>query len=322
MAISLLWGLFTPKPAGQCGGAMWSCVVFIKPQLATLYDGFTPGKWVYEIKFDGYRMQAHRLKGASKFFTRSGLDWLNRFSFIHEGLQALPPDVIIDGEVVSVEPNGRTNFSQLQADLKSGRQDRLTYYAFDILKLGKQDLRPLPLLERKLALEMVLKNANAPGIMYSEHQTGIAKELFDGACKMNLEGLIAKNPDAPYRSDRNESWLKLKCIQTDQFVVIGYVPATRGRGVGALRVATKDLKYVCKVGTGFSDKVSLSLKQQLDRISVEKPPVKVPRKRNTTWVQPKFIAKVAYRDITNDGLLRHASFKGLSNAESLDRPWL
>jgi bifunctional non-homologous end joining protein LigD len=267
---------------------------------------------VYEIKFDGYRMQVSREKGKSRFFTRSGLDWLNRFSFIHEGLKALPKDIVIDGEVVSVEPSGRTNFSQLQADLKSGRQDRLTYYAFDILKLGKQDLRRLPLLERKLALQMVLKNAQAPGFMYSEHQTGIAKELFDGACKMGLEGLIAKNPDAPYRSDRNESWLKLKCIQTAQFIIVGYVPASVGKGVGALRLATKDMKYAGKVGTGFSAKVSMTLKEKLDRISVDKAPIKVPRKRDTRWVEPKFIAKVAYRDLTDDGMLRHASFKGLA----------
>ncbi len=93
---------------------------------------------------------------------------------------------------------------------------------------------------------------------------------------------------------------------------MGYVPSSTGRGVGALRLATKDLKYAGKVGTGFSDKVSLSLRQQLDRISVWKAPIKVPRKKNTTWVEPKFLAKVAYRDITNDGLLRHASFKGLA----------
>lgn len=286
--------------------------VSVKPQLATLYDGFPPGKWVYEIKFDGYRMQAHRENGKSKFFTRSGLDWLNCFSFIHEGLKALPPDLIIDGEVVSVEPSGRTNFSQLQADLKSGRQDRLTYYAFDILKLGRQDLRKLPLLERKLALEMVLKNAKAHGLMYSEHQTGIAKELFDAVSKMGLEGLIAKNRDAPYRSDRNESWLKLKCIQTEQFFIVGYVKASSGKGVGALQLANKDMTYAGKVGTGFSDKVSLSLKAQLDLISIPKSPIVMPKKKNTTWVEPKLIAKIAYRDVTNDGLLRHASFKGLA----------
>ncbi|AMN40176.1 non-homologous end-joining DNA ligase [Rhodoplanes sp. Z2-YC6860] len=286
--------------------------MFVKPQLATLFDGFPSGNWVYEIKFDGYRMQVSRSKGKSKFYTRSGLDWLNRFAFIKDGLGRLPPDIIIDGEVVSVEPSGRTNFSQLQADLKSGRQDRLTFYAFDILRLGQQDLRPLPLLERKLALEMVLKNAQAPGIIFSEHETGVAKKLFERACEMGLEGLIAKRPDASYRSERNDSWLKLKCVQTDQFFVVGYVPASRGRGVGALRLATKDMKYAGKVGTGFSDKVSLSLQQKLDRISVDTAPIKIARKRNTTWVEPKFVAKVAYRDITDDGLLRHASFKGLA----------
>ena len=132
------------------------------------------------------------------------------------------------------------------------------------------------------------------------------------ACELNLEGLIAKRPDAPYRSERNENWLKLKCIQTDQFLIVGYEPASVGPGLGALRVATRDLKYAGKVGTGFTDKVSLSLRKELDRFGVAKAPIKVPRKRNTRWVEPRLMAKVAYRDITSDGMLRHASFKGLA----------
>jgi bifunctional non-homologous end joining protein LigD len=286
--------------------------VFIKPQLATLYDGFPPGKWIYEVKFDGYRMQANRKDGKSHFYTRSGLDWLGKFSFIEDSLAKLPLDIIIDGEVVSVEPSGRTNFSQLQADIKFDRQDRMTYYAFDLLRLGNQDLRPLPLLERKAALLKVLKKAKAPAIIYSEHHTSFVKELFAGACKMGLEGLIAKRPDAPYRSSRNENWLKLKCIQTEQFIIVGYVPSGTGHGIGALRLANRDLTYAGKVGTGFTDKVSLALREQLDEMSVPKAPIKMPKKKNTQWVEPKLIAKIAYRDITNDGLLRHASFKGLA----------
>jgi len=287
-------------------------VQFIKPQLATLYEGFPVGKWLYEVKFDGYRMQANRGAGKSRFYTRSGLDWLHKFSFIDNGMEKLPRDIIVDGEVVSVEPNGKTNFSQLQADIKAGRQDRMTFYAFDILFLDGDDLRALPQLDRKLILQKMLKKAKAPGIIYSEHQTAFAKELLASACKMNLEGLIAKRPDAPYRSDRNDNWLKLKCIQTDQFIIIGYEPASSGLGLGALRVATKDLKYAGKVGTGFTDKVSLSLRKRLDQFSVDKAPIKVPNKKNTRWVEPKLIAKVAYRDITTDGMLRHASFKGLA----------
>jgi bifunctional non-homologous end joining protein LigD len=283
---------------------------FIKPQLATLYDGIPVGKWLLEVKFDGYRMQISRAKGKSQFFTRSGLNWLSKFSFIHEGLEQLPPNVVIDGEVISVEPNGRSNFSQLQADIKFNRQDRMTFYAFDILSMGGEDLRALPQLERKLILQKVLKKP-VPGITYSEHHTEDANKMYKQACKLNLEGLIAKNPKAPYRSDRNENWLKLKCVQTDQFIIVGYVPASSGMGVGALRLATKDLKYAGKVGTGFTDKAALSLRKQLDLISVPKPAIKLPKKRDTTWVEPTLKAKVAYRDITNDGMLRHASFKGL-----------
>jgi bifunctional non-homologous end joining protein LigD len=288
-------------------------VQFIKPQLATLYDYETvpPGKWLYEVKFDGYRMQANRQRGQSRFFTRSGLNWLGKFSFIDAGLERLPPDIVIDGEVVSVEPNGRSNFSQLQDDIKRDRQDRMTFYVFDLLYLGGEDMRALPQTERKLRLQQVLKK-KIPGITYSEHHTTGAKEMLAQACQMNLEGLIAKRPDAPYRSDRNENWLKLKCVQTDQFIIVGYEPASVGPGLGALRVATKDLKYAGKVGTGFSDKVSLSLRKHLDQFGVDKAPIKVPRKKNTRWVEPRLLAKVAYRDISSDGMLRHASFKGLA----------
>jgi bifunctional non-homologous end joining protein LigD len=255
-------------------------------------------------------MQISREKGKSRFFTRSGLNWLSKFSFIHKGLEKLPPDIVIDGEVVSVETDGRSNFSQLQADLKAERHDRMTYYAFDVLFLAGEDLRALPQIERKEILAKVLKKP-IPGINYSEHHTEDAKKLYAQACKMNLEGLIAKKPNAPYKSERNENWLKLKCVQTDQFIIVGYVPASVGRGVGALRLATKDLKYAGKVGTGFTEKVAVSLRKQLDLIAVPKAPIKVPRKRDTTWVQPKLIAKVEYRDITDDGMLRHPSFKGL-----------
>jgi len=145
-------------------------VHFIKPQLATLYDNVPTGKWLYEVKFDGYRMQVNREHGTSRFFTRSGLDWLRKFSFIGAGMEKLPPDIIIDGEVVSVEPNGRSNFSQLQDDIKRGRQDRMTFYAFDLLYLADEDLRMLPQLERKARLKKVL-NKKIPGINYSEHHT-------------------------------------------------------------------------------------------------------------------------------------------------------
>src|SRR3954467_13759249 len=113
---------------------------FIKPQLATLYDGLHAGAWLYEVKFDGYRMQLHRQKKESHFYTRSGLDWVKQFSFLKDAMSELPPNVIIDGELVSVEQNGRTNFSQLQADLKAKKQSRLHFYAFDILNLSGADL--------------------------------------------------------------------------------------------------------------------------------------------------------------------------------------
>ena len=142
-----------------------------------------------------------RARGKSDFYTRSGLDWLHKFSFLEEALQKLPPDVIIDGEVVSAEPSGRTNFSQLQADIKSNRQDRMAYYAFDILRLDGRDLRALSLLERKAVLEKVLQK-KLPGIRYSEHHTAFPKELFAGACKMGLVSSPNARCSVPFGAKR------------------------------------------------------------------------------------------------------------------------
>ena len=259
---------------------------FIKPQLATLRPSIPHGRWLYEVKF-------------------------NRFTFIHSGIEKLPDNIVVDGELISAEPSGRSNFSQLQADIKSGRQERLAFYAFDILYLGGQDLRKHPQLERKTILEKLL-GKKVPGIHYSEHETRNPEQMLADACKMNLEGLIAKNPEAPYRSDRNEHWLKLKCTQTDNFFVIGYELSSTGIGVGALRLANKKMVYCGKVGTGFSNKVSIELQKKLDKLRIPEAPVKVPKKKNTRWTKPTLKAKVEYRDITSDGMLRHASFKCLA----------
>jgi bifunctional non-homologous end joining protein LigD len=270
-------------------------------------------QWLHEIKFDGYRIQVHLNKGTRKVFTRNGHDWTKRFSAIAGALD-IPGQAIIDGEVV-VTHEGRTNFSELQAELAAGRQDRLVYYAFDLLYRDGVDLRRLPQIERKEALRKLLEEFEiATPILYSEHLVGDGQQMFEHAAKLNWEGIISKNADAPYRSDRNEGWLKIKTSQRGKFPVIGFVKDPTG--VAALYLGKregKDLVYMGKVGTGWSRTVSGQIRKQLDTVISPKSKLSKPiKKPKAIWVEPRFFAEIEYRDITSEGLLRASSFKGLS----------
>lgn len=286
---------------------------FIKPQLATLKSKAPKGEqWLHEIKFDGYRIQIHINKGKRKVYTRNGLDWTKRFSQIAGALD-ISGQAIIDGEVVVIH-EGRTNFSELQAELASGKQDRLIYYAFDLL-WRDCDLRKRPQIERKQALlELLGENGIESPILYSEHLTGDGQEMFAHAAKLNWEGIVSKNADAPYRSDRNERWLKIKTAQRGKFPVIGFVKDPTG--VAALYLGKregKDLVYMGKVGTGWSRTLSSQIRKQLDTVVSPKSKLTKPiKKPKATWVEPSFVAEVEFRDITSEGLLRQSSFKGLT----------
>jgi bifunctional non-homologous end joining protein LigD len=191
---------------------------FIKPQLATLKSTAPKGEqWLHEIKFDGYRVQVHVNAGRKKVYTRNGLDWTKRFSTIAAALD-ISGQAIIDGEVVVIH-EGRTNFSELQAELAAGRQDRLVYYAFDLL-WRDGDLRKLPQIERKQALlDLFGENDIEAPVVYSEHLTGDGQEMFEHAARPNWEGIISKRAHAPYRSDRNEAWPKIK-RENSQWLVL------------------------------------------------------------------------------------------------------
>ena len=285
---------------------------FIKPQLATLKTKAPNGdRWLHEIKYDGYRIQVHLNWGRKKVFTRNGLDWTKRFTEI-AGALAIPGEAIIDGEVVVVHEE-RTNFSELQAELAAGRQGRLIYYAFDLL-WRNGDLRKLPQIERKqLLLDLLGENDVELPVLFSEHLIGDGQKMFKHAARLNWEGIISKRADAPYRSERNENWLKIKAVQKGKFPVVGFVKDPSG--VAALYLGKqegKDLVYMGKVGTGWSRTVSSQIRKQLDSVVSPKSKLTRPiRKPKATWVEPKFYADVEYRDITSEGLLRASSFKGL-----------
>jgi bifunctional non-homologous end joining protein LigD len=285
---------------------------FIKPQLATLKARAPSGdQWLHEIKFDGYRVQVHLNNGKKRVFTRNGLDWTKRFSVIAGALDILG-QAILDGEVLVIH-DGRTNFSELQAELAAGKQDRLVYYAFDLL-WRNGDLRRLPQVERKRMLSDLLgENDIGHPVIYSEHLTGDGQAMFEHAAKLNFEGIVSKNAQAPYRSDRNEGWLKIKTVQQGKFPVIGFVKDPSG--VAALYLGKregKDLVYMGKLGTGWSRTVSSQIRTQLDTVVSPKSKLTRPiKKPKATWVEPTFFADVEYRDVTSEGLLRQSSFKGL-----------
>jgi bifunctional non-homologous end joining protein LigD len=279
---------------------------FIKPQLATLKSKAPKGEqWLHEIKYDGYRVQVHLKQGRKKVNTRSGLDWTKRFSTIAAALN-IPGEAIIDGEVVVVH-EGRTNFSELQAALAAGRQDRLVYYAFDLL-WRDGDLRKLPQIERKQALlDLLGENDVEMPVLYSEHLTGDGQEMFEHAAKLNREGIISKRADAPYRSERNESWLKIKAVQKGKFPVVGFIKDPTG--VAALYLGNREGKELVY----WSRTISSQIRKQLDAVVSPKSKLTKPiRKPKATWVEPTFVADIEYRDITSEGLLRGSSFKGLS----------
>lgn len=286
---------------------------FIRPQLATLKSKAPKGgQWIHEIKYDGYRVQVH-INGAKKrVFTRNGLDWTKRFSTIAGALD-IPGQTIIDGEVVVIH-EGRTNFSELQAELAAGKQGRLIYYAFDLL-WRDEDLRRHPQLERKQRLSDLLgENDIEEPIIYSEHLTIDGQEMFKHAAKLGWEGIISKRADAPYKSERGESWLKIKNVIKGRFPVIGFVKDPTG--VAALYLGKrqgKELVYMGKVGTGWNRTTSAKIRKQLDTAVTPKSKLSKPLKKpKAVWVDPVFTADIEYRDVTSEGLLRASSFKGLS----------
>ncbi|MGQ0654274.1 MAG: DNA ligase D [Betaproteobacteria bacterium] len=296
---------------------------FVSPQLATLVsDPPARGSWIYEVKHDGYRMLARLGRGDAKLFTRTGKDWSDRLPHLVAALKKLKlRDTWLDGEIVVLREDGRADFQALQNAFEAGSNPRgrdpgVVYYVFDAPFLRGQDLQRLPLKERKARLEAALRNAPA-AVRYSDHLEGTAREILDRACEMQLEGLIGKDAESLYVAGRTKSWIKLKCRQRQDFVIVGYTaPGDSRTGFGALLVAVRDgerkLHFAGKVGTGFDERLLSSLTRKLSSITRPDPPVvDPPREKGVTWVEPKLVAEVSFAERTGEGILRQASFVGL-----------
>ena len=294
---------------------------FKPPQLATLTDAVPQGKdWVHEIKFDGYRGITYIQDGEVHIYTRTGLDWTNKFPELADRLAKLPiKTAIIDGEIVALNDEGASSFKALQNNLSEGKAGALQYYVFDLLYLDGKDVSKLPLIERKKLLEPLLKSKSFKGhVIYSEHVVAKGEELHKRMCDLNLEGVVSKRADAPYSHGRGTAWLKTKCHKRQEFVIGGFtLPTHAERGVGALLIGYYDKNkfvYAGKVGTGFDNETSLNLRKKLDKILQTTPAfesVPTDGRRGANWVTPKYVCEVEFSEWTDEGRLRHPSFQGL-----------
>ena len=225
--------------------------------------------------------------------------------------------MILDGEAVVLDDAGRSNFGMLQAALGGRGGKRVAgealFYAFDLLYFDGHDLRGMEQRERRTMLEDAIAEGGTV-IRLSEEIEGEGAAILAHACKLGLEGIIAKDRRAPYRSGRLGDWLKLKCIQSDGFIVVGFEPSTKVTGaISRLLLAARrgdELVYVGGVGTGFTDKMARDLRKQLAAMPAKFPPVALKRK-NAVFCEPVFVAEVTYAEFTSDGKLRHPSFKGM-----------
>lgn len=301
----------------------------IAPQLATLADAppATPGDWLWELKFDGYRLLPRIAGGRVQLFTRNGLDWTARMPALAQALSALPVEnAWLDGEIIRPDANGIPDFAALQMAFEGRRADALVLYLFDLLYLNGADWRGEPLERRRARLAELLADTSGPTLRLSQSFDADPRSLLDSAARMGMEGIIGKRREAPYRSGRSNDWIKLKTRQSDELLIAGF---TEGQGtraargdIGALVMAAHDahgtLRHAGNVGSGFDGKALAALKNRLA-------PLRIPRNPLANgehvagaihWVRPELVAQIAHAGTTPQGRLRQPVYLGLREDKS------
>ncbi|MEN3976797.1 non-homologous end-joining DNA ligase [Emcibacter sp. SYSU 3D8] len=293
---------------------------FVKPALATLVEDVPEGDdWLFEIKFDGYRAIAAASGDEVRIYTRNGLDWTSKYPAIAQALASLNLDgALLDGEIVVVDKEGKSDFGALQAQLKGGGGS-LSFFVFDVLALGGESLRSKPLVERKDMLRKLLGKVGKTGpVFYTDHVEGNGQAMLGALCGRGFEGVIAKRSRAKYVSGRGHAWLKIKCGASQEFVIVGWSPSDRNRPFSSILLAVNEggvLRYAGRVGSGFSHAALDDLSSRFRRLSRKTRPVDGPVPadvaRKARWLQPKLVANIAFAEFTRDGLVRHGRFLGL-----------
>nr|WP_238152896.1 non-homologous end-joining DNA ligase [Xanthomonas campestris] len=298
-----------------------ACPTGLRAQLTLLRAEAPDGaQWLHEIKWDGYRLLADLVDGQAQLRSRNDQAWTDSFPEVAKAVQALPVrDARLDGELVVLDAQGRSDFSALQRAIDGTARQPLRYLVFDLLGVAGVDLRATPLLERKQLLRALL--GETPGTLaYSAHVIGRGPEVFAASADKGWEGIVSKRADAPYRGGRSADWVKTKHEDSDEFVVVGYTDPKGARsGFGALLLAQlvgTQLRYVGRVGTGFDSALLGEITAQLQALHSPQPTLELPahipgRPRDVHWVRPVLIAEVAFRGWAKQGLLRQAAFKRL-----------
>ncbi|MDO8345833.1 MAG: DNA ligase D [Cellvibrio sp.] len=293
------------------------------PQLATLVSEPPTGEWVYEIKFDGYRMLARVINGKVNFFTRNGHDWTSKLPHLIKPIEALKlKDSWFDGELVVLNEHGLPNFQALQNAFDSGRSQDIIYYLFDAPYLNGEDIRNLPVEERRSLVEKIIPRRSKPLLRYSANFDADHHSIVESACAMSLEGVIGKRIGSTYVSRRSEDWIKLKCRLRQEFVIIGYTEPKGSRsGFGAILLGihkamdSSDLLYAGRVGTGFNTDRLTDIYKKMHALERATAPVSSKltgqQHRGVHWINPKLVCEVEFTEWTSEGILRQASFISL-----------
>jgi bifunctional non-homologous end joining protein LigD len=292
---------------------------FIEPQLPLLVD-HPPSEtgWFHEMKFDGYRLQAHIKGGVVSLFTRNGHDWTEKFPHIANALKDLDvSDAIIDGEAVVLDKDGKSNFQLLQNSLSAGTDNTIRLFLFDLMYLNGEDLREKKLEVRKELLHDLIPKLHSY-VKYSDHVKQKGDEFFKLSCKYELEGIVSKEADSSYVSGRGRLWIKAKCSKRQEFIIGGFTEGKGGRtGVmGALLLGVHDkgkLRYVGKVGTGFNEATLRDMKKKLSHIYQAECPfdLNAPKGKDVHWVEPEMIVEINFSNWTNEKILRNPVFLGI-----------
>ena len=289
-------------------------------QLAKLVKTIPEGDWLYEMKYDGYRILAFVEGNSVRLITRKGNDITKRFFTIASSLIDLAKGraMVLDGEIVITDESGKTDFQALQNYLKMQNSQNLTYIVFDLLAIDGEDIRGQSLILRKEKLESLMQDA-PKNLYYSRHVKGYGKESFAAACEAGMEGIVGKKPDSIYSGKRNDDWIKIKCDKRQEFVIGGYTLSDkRSSGVSSLLLGVyegKDLIYAGRAGTGISENDMKILESKFEGLKRSEPPFKeVPKAKpneKITWLEPKLAAEIKFAEWTKDNQLRQASYKGL-----------